>query len=203
MTNDFCKKKLANSKKDEKKKVAKTIVSKPGVTPAGTPSVSNSEGKGDQEYEGQAIYHCCQQVHHGSRTPRVDYTVSTTLSDHKKGFTKQSLPDTVAKKMNLKMDTSKVKLSVEGKTQLFSSVPGGAIKRVRAIVSRSVGKEFLIGWKDQDRLGILHKNWPNIPDTARAVRSNKDDEEWPKHWPQEVRDVLEEYADVFADKLTT
>ena len=159
--------------------------------------MSDSEGEDDQEYEGQAVYHCCQQVNHGSRTPRVECTVSTTLGDHKRGFIKQSLPDSgativilghqVTKKMNLKMDTSKVKLtnasgdqkSVEGETQLFLSVPGGAIKRMRAIVSRSVGKEFLTGWKDQVRLGILHENWPNIPDTARAVHTNEDDEEWP------------------------
>ena len=29
-----------------------------------------------------------------------------------------------------------------------------------------------------------------------------DDSAWPVEWPQEVRDVLEEYNDVFADKLT-
>ena len=69
-------------------------------------------------------------------------------------------------------------MSVEGKTQLFLSVPGGAIKQVKAVVSKLVEKEFLIGWKDQVSLGILHENWPNIPgyqDAVRAVRTNVSD----------------------------
>ena len=115
--------------------------------------------------------------------------------------------------MNLKINNTKVrltnasgdKMSVEGETQLFLSVPGGAIKRVKAVVSKSVGKEFLIGCKNQVSLGFLHENWPNIPGyqgAVRAVRTNVDDSAWPMEWLQEIRDVLEEYNDVFADKLT-
>ena len=84
-------------------------------------------------------------------------------------------------------------------------MPGGAVKRVKAVVSSLVGKEFLICWKDQVSLGILHEDWPNIPgyrDEANAVRTDADDSEWPVEWLQEIRDVLEEYNDVFADKLT-
>ena len=89
---------------------------------------------------------------------------------------KRSLPDSgatisilglqAANKMNLKIKRTQVKLtnasgdnmSVEDETQLFLSVPGGAVKRVNAVVSRSVGKEFCIGWKDQVNLGILQED---------------------------------------------
>ena len=72
---------------------------------------------------------------------------------------KRSLPDTIsilglqaAKKMNLNIASTKVKLTnasgdimaTEGETYLFLSVPGGAVKRVKAVVSSSVEKEFLI-----------------------------------------------------------
>ena len=100
--------------------MAKKIFSKPGKTPSGTPSVSNSEGE-DEEHHGQAVYHFCREVHHGSRTPRVEYTISTTLSGHRRGFVKQSLPESgatisimglqVANKMNLKIDNTKVRLT--------------------------------------------------------------------------------------------
>ena len=107
--------------------------------------------------------------------------------------------------MNLKIDSTKVKLTnasgdkmeTEGETQLFLSVPGGAVKRVKAVVSSLVGKEFLICWKDQVNLGILHEDWPNIPgyrDEANAVRTNVDDSAWPVEWPQEIRDGRRAYA---------
>ena len=97
----------------------------------------------------------------------MECTISTTLSGHRRGFVKRSLPDSgatisilglqVANKINLNIDNTKVrltnasgkKMSVEGETQLFLSVPGGAIKQVKAVLLRLVGKEFLIGWKDQ------------------------------------------------------
>ena len=130
--------------KDDKE-VAKKIVFKPVKTPAGTPSVNNSEGEDEQEHHSQAVYHFCREVHHGSRTPCVECTISTTLSGHRRGFVKRSLPDSgatisilglqVANKMNLKIDNTKVrltnasgdKMSVEGGTQLFLSVSGGRI----------------------------------------------------------------------------
>ena len=66
-----------------------------GKTPSGTPSVSDSDGE-DEEHIGQAVYHFCREVHHGSRTPRVECTISTTLGGHRKGFVKRSLPDSGA-----------------------------------------------------------------------------------------------------------
>ena len=84
--------------------------------------------------------------------------------------------------MNQDFASTKVKLTnasgdrmaTEGETHLFLSVPGGAIKRVKVVVSSSVGKEFLICWRDQVSLGILHEDWPNIPghrDEANALRT--------------------------------
>ena len=93
-------------------------------------------------------------------------------------------------------------MSVEGETQLFLSAPGGAVKRVRVFISKSLGKDFLIGWQDQVRLSILHEDWPNFPHAARAVCTNEEEREWPAVWPQEIQDALDDYADVFADKLT-
>ena len=37
---------------------------------------------------------------------------------------------------------------------------------MRVIILKSVGKDFLIGWQDQVRLGTLHEDWPNIPDAV-------------------------------------
>ena len=95
--------------------MAKKIVSKPGKTPSGTPSVRNSEGEDDEHY-GQVVYHFCREVHHGIRTPRVECTISTKLSAYRRGFVKRSLPDSgatililglqVANKMNLKIDNT-------------------------------------------------------------------------------------------------
>ena len=51
-------------------------------------------------------------------------------------------------------------------------------------------------------MGILYENWPIIPDALKVVRTNEEEGEWPSDWPQEIRDALDEYADVFAYKLT-
>ena len=158
VTNDYCKNKTGEGKKDSKQEVAKTVASKQGRTPAGTPPVSDSEG--EEDHKGQAVYHNGQHVNHGSKTPYVNCTISTTLSHYRKGFTKLSLPDTgatiyilghqIAKKMILKVHESKVKLtnasgdymSMEGETQLFLSAPGGAVRRVRAVVKNQLGRNF-------------------------------------------------------------
>ena len=60
VTNDYCKELRVKEKDD--KEVAKKIVSKPGRTPGGTPSVSNSEEKDEQEHHGQAVYHFCREA---------------------------------------------------------------------------------------------------------------------------------------------
>ena len=90
-------KKLNVGKQKDYKEVVKKVVSKSGATktPAGTPSVSDSNGD-DEEHSGQAVYHFCREVHHGSRTPRVECTISTTLGGHRKGFMKGSVPDSGA-----------------------------------------------------------------------------------------------------------
>ena len=65
-----------------------------------------------------------------------------------------------------------------------------------------MGNYFLIDWQDQVRLGILHEDWHNIPHAAHTVRTNEEDEELPEDWPQEMQDTLNDYADIFEDKLT-
>ena len=73
------------------------------------------------------------------------------------------------------------------------------------IVSSSVKKEFLVCCWDQISLGILHADWPNIPghsEQVNAVRTDVEDDAWPSDWPEEVFKVLDEFNDVFADKLT-
>ena len=67
-------------------------------------------------------------------------------------------------------------------TYLFVSVPGGGIKRVKVVISSSVKSEFLVCWRDQISLGILHKDWPKIPghfEQVNAVRTEVDDDVWP------------------------
>ena len=68
VTNDYCKELRVKEKDD--KEVAKKIVSKPGRTPAGTPSVSNSEEEDKQEHHGQAVYHFCREVHASGASPK-------------------------------------------------------------------------------------------------------------------------------------
>ena len=97
-------------------------------------------------------------------------------------------------------------------------------KKIRVIISSDLVDNMLLGWQSQIVLGMLHPSWPNIlfqakchqvnheEKNGRKSRKDKFEEEKGKKqqadFPvdekyKEVRELLDEYKDIFHDELDT
>ena len=138
------------------------------------------------------------------------------------GATVTILNEEVARRNKLRWKKSKVTLTsatgasmrVSGETTLFAKVRKGHIKQLRVVVSPDLADDMLVSWSDQVLLGVLHSNWPEvIPDKrcddeeeeeeekCNSVRTNTEDEEFPKDWPKELLAVFKDYDCCFSDIL--
>ena len=96
---------------------------------------------------------------------------------------------------------------VDGEASVFVSVPNGKVKKMRLVVSQDVASDMLLSLGDQKLLGILPMSYPAIVsedvNVARGVvKTDLEDAPFPASWPESVRDVLEEFDEVFADALS-
>ena len=119
--------------------------------------------------------------------------------------------------MRLKWHTSRVTLTnasgasmkVEGEARVYAAAEDGKTKAICVIVSPDLVDSMLLGWQSQISLGILHTTWPQGIPQARCQQvkhEEKDKNKQMADFPvdvkyQKVRDLLEEYQDVFHDKL--
>ena len=139
------------------------------------------------------------------------------------GATSSLLKESVARAKGLRWKSSKVSLTsatgqamrVSGEAILFAKVKGGHTRRIRVVISPDLEDDALISWSDQIKLGVLHEQWPAVlPENAcadeeeeeeeqhcRGVRSEEEDAEYPPEWPEELKELLYEYPEVFSDTL--
>ena len=138
------------------------------------------------------------------------------------GATSSLLKESAARARGLQWKSSKVSLTsatgqqmrVSGEAFLYAQVKGGHTRRIRVVISPDLEDDALISWSDQIKLGVLHQNWPailpenectdEVEDAAqqcRGVRSEEEDAEFPAEWPEELKELLLAYPEVFSDTL--
>ena len=125
----------------------------------------------------------CYQLGPRNKTPTVKVDFSTHPNS-RSSFSIHSCPDTgatisiikaiIVKEKKLKLldsgisslrDAQGIFMKVDGKVRVYVSNRGGGGKLlVEAIVSSSLADNFLLCWKDQQRLGILLNAWPYPPE---------------------------------------
>ena len=170
------------------------------TSPAEEPEAST--GKASQ------VVHRVAKVQLSDPTPRLDCKI---IPPRGPDFTFHALPDTGATVTVISHDLAQRKgleikpapneqllsadetgLNVAGHTRF--NVNG---THVKAIVSKSLKNELLIGWRDLMRLGIIPETFPNRYDALFATQATISEQDM----DERLNTLYEEFADVLNDEL--
>ena len=109
-------------------------------------------------------------------------------------------------------------MKVVGEAEVYCAAENGRIRKIRVILSPDLTDIMLLGWQSQMALGLLHSSWPKVLVQTQCHQVNHEENEKQdvlveekkyQDFPvdgkkfKEVRQLLEEYKDIFHDELDT